>query len=108
MKLKLLINVQKPTWINMLNKGIRLDYCFPVELSVEIKEEKGNLITKYSVKLFIVVLLNEKRVFSLATENSHQITIYVSLFYAPTRSLMQHIETFTSKIVVNDLFLCQN
>ena len=45
MKLKLPINVQKPTWINMLNKGIRLDYCFPVELSVEIKEEKGNLIT---------------------------------------------------------------
>ena len=30
--------------INMLNKGIRLDYCFPVELSVEIEEEKGNLI----------------------------------------------------------------
>lgn len=28
----------------MLNKGIRLDYCFPVGLSVEIKEEKGNLI----------------------------------------------------------------
>ena len=46
----------------------------------------------YSITLFIVVLLNEKRVFSLATENSHQITIYVSLFI-----LRAHAITSTAK-----------
>lgn len=48
MKLKLLINKRAKTHMDKYVKSSvtkESDYCFPVELSVEIKEEKGNLIS---------------------------------------------------------------